>query len=97
MVEIFWSDLVAHDLKTIHSYIKVDSKFYADQQIQKLIKRVDQLENFPESGRIVPEFSTQQIRELIEGNYRIVYYLDLTSVFILRVHHSSQLLRFIRE
>ena len=97
MVEIFWSDLAVHDLKTIHSYIKEDSKYYADRQIKKIIKRVDQLDNFPESGRIVPEFSISQIRELIEGSYRIVYYLDLNSVFILRVHHSAQLLRYIQE
>ncbi|MDO8965300.1 type II toxin-antitoxin system RelE/ParE family toxin [Algoriphagus sp.] len=97
MVNIFWSDLAVQDLKTIHSYIKEGSKFYADQQVQKLIKRVDQLENFPESGRIVPEFSISQIRELTEGNYRIVYYLDLDSVFIMRVHHSALLLRFIKD
>ena len=97
MVDIFWSDLAVNDLKSIHSYIKENSKFYADQHVQKLIKRVAQLENFPESGRIVPEFSISQIRELIEGNYRIVYYLDLDSVFILRIHHSAQLLRFIQD
>jgi len=97
MVEIFWSDLAVNDLKSIHSFIQVDSKFYSDRQIQKIIKRVDQLVNFPESGRIVTEFSISQIRELIEGNYRIVYYLDLDSVFILRVHYSAQILRFIQE
>ncbi|TDQ16338.1 plasmid stabilization system protein ParE [Algoriphagus boseongensis] len=97
MVEIFWSDLAVNDLKSIHSFIQVDSKFYADRQIQKIIKRVDQLVNFPDSGRIVPEFSISQIRELIEGNYRIVYFVDLNSAYILRVHHSALLLRFIKE
>jgi toxin ParE1/3/4 len=63
MVEIFWSDLAVNDLKTIHSYIKFDSKFHADRQVQKIIKRIDQLENFPESGRIVQEFSISQIWE----------------------------------
>lgn len=84
MVEIFWSDLAVNDLKSIHSFIQVDSKFYADRQIQKILMRVDQLLKFPESGRIVPEFSISQIRELIEGSYRIVYFEDLNSVFILR-------------
>ena len=97
MVVVYWSDLAVNDLKSIHSYIKENSKFYADQQIQKIIRRTDQLEHFPESGRIVREFSIAQIRELIEGSYRIVYYLDLDLVFILRVHHSAQLFRFIRE
>lgn len=47
MIEIFWSDLAVNDLKSIHSFIQVDSKFYADRQIQKIIKRVDQLVKFP--------------------------------------------------
>lgn len=97
MVEIFWTELAAGDLKSIHDFIKIDSQKYADQQVERLIERVGQLEKFPNSGRVVPEFSISQIRELIEGNYRIVYYLDLSSAFILRVHHSAQLLRFIRE
>lgn len=97
MVEIFWTELAKNDLKSIHEFIKVDSPKYANQHVEKLIERVEQLETFPYSGRIVPEFSISQIRELIEGNYRIVYYLDLESAFILRVHHSAQLLRFLKE
>lgn len=71
-MKVIWTEFALNDLKSIHEYISKDSKPYADQFIEKLIKRVDQLEKFPNSGRITPEFDSKIIRELIEGNYRIV-------------------------
>ena len=56
------------DLKTINDFISLDSKFYADRFINRIIQRVEQLVFFPESGRIVPEKNNPEIRELIEGN-----------------------------
>ena len=46
----------------------------------------------PELGRIVPERDDLSIRELIEGNYRIIYHFDnnLDTVQILTVHHASR-------
>ena len=68
--------------------------FYADRYIDKLIERVDQLESNPKSGRVVPEFGILTIRELIEGNYRIVYQINNTrSISIIRVHHSARELK----
>jgi addiction module RelE/StbE family toxin len=73
MVKIIWTELAVDDLKLIHEYISKDSKRYADRFIEKIIERVDQLEHFPKSGRVVPEFDLPTIRELIDGNYRIIY------------------------
>jgi toxin ParE1/3/4 len=70
-----------------------DSKFYADRFIGKIISRIDQLESFPNSGRVVPEFNSEIIRELIEGNYRIVYQINSDNIGIVRIHHSSRELK----
>lgn len=62
--------------------------------IEKLQNRVIILNTFPESWRIVPELNNPDIRELIEGNYRIVYFIkEKSNIIILRVHHTSQLIR----
>jgi plasmid stabilization system protein ParE len=61
--------------------------------VTKLIDRVDQLENNPQSGRVVPEFGKEDIRELIVGNYRIIYRIQMDFVGIARIHHSSRLLK----
>lgn len=39
----------------------------------KVFEAVDRLELFPESGRVVPELNRKEIREVIIGNYRIIY------------------------
>lgn len=76
MVKVIWAEFALEDLKLIHAYISKDSKIYADRFVEKIIDRVSQLGKFPKSGRIVPEFELTTIRELIEGNYRIVYKIN---------------------
>jgi toxin ParE1/3/4 len=90
MEQIKWTTKSLKDLKAINDFISLDSKFYAARFIDRLIKRVDQLVLFPDSGRIVPEKNNPEIRELIEGNYRVFYRHDKYSITILRIHNSSK-------
>ena len=60
--------------------------------IEKLISRVRQLERLPESAKIVPEFGQNSIRELIEGNYRVINKIHTDLIGIVRVHHTARLL-----
>lgn len=74
--------------------------WYADQQvpdvgerlIEEVVSRVEQLADYPESGRIVPEFGVAHLREIIHPPFRIVYRLDKTRVRIVRVWRSERLL-----
>lgn len=93
MVKVVWSNLAIDDLKAIHDYISRDSKIYASKFVARIIARVDQLEQHPMSGRIVPEFESESIRELIEGNYRIVYKIYADHLGIARVFHSARQLK----
>lgn len=93
MVSVLWTEIAIEDLRLIHEYISKDSKLYADRFIEKLIERVDQLESFQKSGRVVPEFEIETIRELLEGNYRIVYEITPEQISIVRVHHSARQLK----
>jgi toxin ParE1/3/4 len=93
MVKIIWTLQAIEDLKNIHDYIAVESKVYANSMVAKIMTRVHQLERFPESGKIVPEFEQKTIKELIEGNYRIIYKIHPNHIGIVRVHHSARLLK----
>jgi len=93
MVKTVWTELTIEDLRSIHSYISHDSKFYADRFLETIISRTAQLEYHPMSGRIVPEFRNETLRERIEGNYRIIYKMNSDFVAIVRVHHSAQPLK----
>ena len=91
MVQINWTNQSLEDLKNIFDYISNDSKIYAKLQIIKLRNRVKILKSQIYSGKKVDEFHNENVRELIEGNYRIIYNIvDLNRVDILLVHHSSR-------
>lgn len=92
MAKIIWSDLAIDDLKSIHDYISKDSTRYAAEMVERIIQWIDQLENFPNSGRIVPEFNNELIRELIIDNYRIVYIVSEPFISIARIHHCARLI-----
>lgn len=91
MVKIVWTEQSAFDLKNIFDYISKDSKRYAEEQIRRIKSKTTILKTQPESGRIVPELGVLQIRELIEGNYRIIYrILSYELIEILTIHHTSR-------
>lgn len=93
MAEIVWTELSLMDLQEIHAYISNDSVKYADRVLQKIYDRVEILNSFTHTGRVVQEFEDENIRELIEVPYRIVYFLNTTELIsILRVYHSARLL-----
>ena len=59
---------------------------------QALLSRIEQQEQFPLSGRQVPEFDQPSLRELIQPPYRIVYRLVGSAVQVLRIWRSERLL-----
>jgi addiction module RelE/StbE family toxin len=94
MVKIVWTDISIIDLKEIFDFIADDSLRYASLTTNKIYQRSQEIINNPYLGRIVPEFNDKLIRELIEGNYRIIYRIKSeVQIDILRVYHSSRLLR----
>ena len=91
MVKINWSKTALSDLKIIHQFVSKDSILYADRLINTIVSAVDILENFPLSGRIVPEKNDEIIREVLKGNYRIFYKIQSPKqITVLRVHHSAR-------
>ena len=94
MVKIVWTDLSIEDLKEIFEYISEDSIRYANLTVDKIYQRTQVVSINPYAGRIVPIFNNKIIRELIIGNYRIIYRIvNENQVDILRVYHSARRLK----
>ncbi len=89
-MQIEWSDHALNDLEDIHHYIHKDSPFYANQFIEKVFDRVDRLAEFPKSGRKIPEYDHPDWREVMVGDYRIMYLVDNSLLLILAVMHGSR-------
>ena len=60
--------------------------------VDGVIERVEQISAFPESGRVVPEFETPWLRELIYPPFRIVYRIGEDRVRVVRIWRSERLM-----
>jgi toxin ParE1/3/4 len=89
-VKVHWTDTALEHLNAIHGYIAKNSPQYALRVVDRLTRRSLQLAEFPMSGRAVPEFEHGQIREVLEGPYRIIYYIKPDQIDILAVIHAAQ-------
>jgi plasmid stabilization system protein ParE len=67
---IRWTEQAVADLEAIRDYVARDSARYATLLVERLIASLDQVSQFPEIGRVVPEYQRPDIRELILGSYR---------------------------
>ncbi len=91
MVQINWTKQSLEDLKSIYDYISKDSVIYAKLQIIRIRNRVKILYSHSFAGKSVSEFKIENIRELVEGNYRIIYRIvSENRIDILTVHHTSR-------
>jgi toxin ParE1/3/4 len=83
------------DLEAIVEYYFAANEKAAEEIYRLIIFRAESLEELAERGRVVPEMSDEGIRkyrELIEGNFRIIYRINEKIVVIIRIIDSRQLL-----
>ena len=92
-MKIFWTKEALLRLQEIEEYISRDNPIIAIEFVDKLISLAETLLDIPEKGRIVPELSLENIRELLHKNYRVVYLVKKNSVDILTVFEGHQLLK----
>ena len=91
MVQIVWLIDAKTDLKEIYEFIAPDSKRYARLQIERIKDCIKILKSQPHIGKIVQEINQTEIREIVEGNYRIVYRLITSKkIHILMIHHGAR-------
>jgi toxin ParE1/3/4 len=90
VTQIIWSP------QSIRAYIAQDSPRVAELVVGRIVKAVERLKAFPESGRKVPERNNPEIREVIESPYRVVYRLRTGTVEIVTVFRASRLLPALR-
>jgi len=91
VTSIRWTDQAVGDLKAIRDFIERDSPRYARLVTERLFEATARLESFPLSGRVVPELGRDDVREIIIGEYRIVYRLVDETAVLLTVFRSSRL------
>ena len=91
-MKIIWSPLAIDKVSEIAEYIALDKVSAAENWVNTVFKKVEQLKLNPEIGRIVPEISKNNFREILYSNYRIVYRIEKEQISILTIRHGKQIL-----
>jgi plasmid stabilization system protein ParE len=91
--DLVWSPEALEDIESIASYIERDSAWYARAVASKIVEIAEQIPQFAELGRIVPEVADPVIRERMVYSYRIVYRLEAEQILIVAVIHGSRQLQ----
>ena len=91
-MRVHWTQNAIEHLVNIYEYIALNSPTYADRMVDIITHRSEQIADQPLSGREVPEYQTENIRELIEKPYRIIYRIKANQIDVLAVIHSARLL-----
>lgn len=92
MAQVTWSPSSLADLEGIAEFIARDSPHYANLFIQAAVSHVEKLAEFPRSGRRVPEYGKEELREFLYESYRIVYRIRGSGVEVAAVVHGARLL-----
>ena len=91
-MKIIWSPLAIDRSSEIAEYIAQDKPSAAEKWINTVFSKVEQLKSSPEIGRIVPELNNVHFREIIYGNYRIIYRIEKKQISVLTIRHGKQIL-----
>ena len=88
-MKVHWTNTAEGHLDAIFDYIAQNSPEYAKRMVDRITRRSQQIAEYPLSGRSVPEYDFNQIREVIEGPYRIIYHIKADQIDVLAVIHGA--------
>ena len=91
-MEIEWSPLAIERVLELAEYIALDKPDVAIEWATDIFDSTEKLKDHPKLGRVVPEIRDEDYRELLEGDYRVIYWLGNSKVSILTVCHGKRIL-----
>ena len=91
-MRVQWTENAVGHLCSIYEYIATNSTTYGKRMVDRITRRSEQIAEQPFSRRKVPEYDADDIRELIENPYRIIYRIKQNQIDIIAVIHGAKLL-----
>jgi plasmid stabilization system protein ParE len=91
-VKLLWTQTAIDRVAEIHRYIKKDNPINAQRWVESLLDKISRLTGAPRMGRKVPEIGSENLRELIFGNYRIIYKTAGDVIYLMTVRNFKQML-----
>jgi len=88
-MKVHWTETAERHLDAIYGFIAQDSTTYALRTVDRITRKSQQIGEFPMSGRRVPEYDMEQIREVFVGPYRIIYHIKSYQIDVIAVIYGS--------
>jgi plasmid stabilization system protein ParE len=89
-MKVHWTNVALGHLSAIHDYIAQNSPRYAQRMVDRITRRSEQLASFPLLGAVVPEYDAEDIREILEKPYRIIYQVQANQIVVLAIVHAAR-------
>ena len=93
-MKVFWTDRARRHLRAIHDYIAADSPHNATRIVDRITRKSELLGQSPLLGHVVPEYESKLnepiVRQILEGNYRIIHRVLPHRVEVLAVIHGAR-------
>ena len=89
-MRVVWSPVALRRVEEIVDHLSSDRPGAAAEWAEGLFDLVGRLKAFPDRGRMVPELGQSSIRELIYGDYRVVYRVEGSKIGVLTVRHGRR-------
>jgi len=89
-MRVHWTPEARAQLKAIEAYIAQDLPAAAKRTIARLARRARQAGELPLSGRRVPEYRRDDLSELPENPYRVIYRVQPEQVDIVTLWHTRR-------
>ena len=90
-MRVHWTENAIGHLVNIYEFIAINSPTFAKRMVDRITRRSEQIADHPFSGRKVPEYESDDVRELIETPYRIIYRIKSDQIDVLAVIHGARL------
>lgn len=89
-MRVVWSAKAKTRLREIHDYIAKDSPIRAKQVVDRLTRWSEKLVLEPRADRRVPEYGHDDLREVLDRPFRLIYRITPDCVGIVTIKHYRQ-------
>lgn len=89
-MKITWAPVAVERVEEISRLIATENPSGAAAWVEDLFQAVERLSSFPESGRTIREIPSGPYRQILHGEYRIIYRLQGKRLFVLTVRHGRR-------
>ncbi len=91
-MRVRFTDEAKRRLRAIRDHIAADAPDRAIAMVDRITRRASRIGTVPYSGRKVPEYALDDLREVLERPYRVIYRIKADEIEVLTVMHYRQLL-----